>query len=445
MKGQETEKRGFGKMASTLYISHNGLTEPLGRSQVAPYLQGLWRRGHHVDVLSFEPAGHPPLGRLGFPWPHTAHIREPGSGWVSKIQDFNGGVKAAVESLERGYRKRSPVDLIHCRSYLPCAMGLFARHNFFARGKGRRRWSRELLKLARTGRPLPGRPGPKVIFDLRGFLPQEYVDAKHWSVLSSKYLWSKAFEAQLLATVDAVVVLTRRARSFLEKWYEQSGVDPPPMKVIPCCVDTHRFRRDEVTGKRIRERLGFTGPVMVYSGSLGSWYMAEEMAMAYEVLRRRSPSLCFMVLTQSPIEWIRRPLMRRGVLDEQVEITRCPHEEVPVYLSAADMGISFIRPALSKAASSPTKIAEYLSCGLPVVTNGGVGDLDDLAADSPHVHRIPRVTEQALVEWGSTIEFQVIRSQEVRTACRELAQERFHLQDVGVARYHELYQLLLEP
>ena len=137
--------------------------------------------------------------------------------------------------------------------------------------------------------------------------------------------------------------------------------------------------------------------------------------------------------------------MRRGVLDEQVEITRCPHDEVPVYLSAADIGISFIRPAPSKVASSPTKIAEYLACGLPVVINGGVGDLDDLAAGSPHVHRIPRVTEQALVDWASTIEFQVIGSQEVRAACRELAQERFHLQDVGVSRYHELYQFLREP
>jgi hypothetical protein len=41
---------------NVLYISHNGLTEPLGRRQVLPYVVGLAARGWHMTVLSFEKA-----------------------------------------------------------------------------------------------------------------------------------------------------------------------------------------------------------------------------------------------------------------------------------------------------------------------------------------------------------------------------------------------------
>ena len=37
-----------------LYISYDGMTDPLGRSQVLPYLQGLSERGHEITLLSCE-------------------------------------------------------------------------------------------------------------------------------------------------------------------------------------------------------------------------------------------------------------------------------------------------------------------------------------------------------------------------------------------------------
>src|SRR4051794_20204501 len=41
-------------MTSVLYITYDGLTDPLGRSQVLPYLTGLAERGHRITVLSCE-------------------------------------------------------------------------------------------------------------------------------------------------------------------------------------------------------------------------------------------------------------------------------------------------------------------------------------------------------------------------------------------------------
>jgi hypothetical protein len=37
-----------------LYISYDGMTDPLGESQVIPYLEGLSKLGHRIYILSFE-------------------------------------------------------------------------------------------------------------------------------------------------------------------------------------------------------------------------------------------------------------------------------------------------------------------------------------------------------------------------------------------------------
>jgi hypothetical protein len=40
--------------AHVLYITYDGLTDPLGQSQILPYLVGLSGRGHRITILSCE-------------------------------------------------------------------------------------------------------------------------------------------------------------------------------------------------------------------------------------------------------------------------------------------------------------------------------------------------------------------------------------------------------
>lgn len=37
-----------------LYLTYDGLSDPLGQSQVIPYIVGLSKRGHKIVVLSSE-------------------------------------------------------------------------------------------------------------------------------------------------------------------------------------------------------------------------------------------------------------------------------------------------------------------------------------------------------------------------------------------------------
>ena len=54
-------------------------------------------------------------------------------------------------------------------------------------------------------------------------------------------------------------------------------------------------------------------------------------------------------------------------------VTYASRQEVPEYLSIADCGIYFVRPTYSKKSSSPTKHAEMMGMGIPVICND-IGD-----------------------------------------------------------------------
>ena len=59
-------------------------------------------------------------------------------------------------------------------------------------------------------------------------------------------------------------------------------------------------------------------------------------------------------------------------------VVAAKHDRVPFYLRSADVGLFFVRPTFSKRASCPTKLGELLAMGIPVVTNAGIGDVDDI-------------------------------------------------------------------
>jgi hypothetical protein len=117
---------------------------------------------------------------------------------------------------------------------------------------------------------------------------------------------------------------------------------------------------------------------LVYAGKLGGWYMAGEMVDFFSVARLQVPDLRFLILTQSDPSIVEKEFVRAGVSGEAYRCLMVPPEQLPAHLCLADFAISFITPRFSKLAASPTKMAEYLAAGLPIVYNAGIGDLDDL-------------------------------------------------------------------
>ncbi len=117
--------------------------------------------------------------------------------------------------------------------------------------------------------------------------------------------------------------------------------------------------------------------------------------------------------------------------------------DVPSYLSAGDAGLAFIKPCFSKLASSPTKYAEYVGCGLPLIINAGIGDADTLVTRERAGALVSDFTEVEYGNAATVIEGFAGYAEQTRKRCREVAERLFDVRRVGGPRYARLYENVL--
>jgi glycosyltransferase involved in cell wall biosynthesis len=399
-----------------LFVSYNSLIEPLGPSQILPYVCGLGTT-YEMTVLSFEKpvrsaeedardraATEQRLAALGIRWIQLPYHKRPSL--PATMYDIRAGIARIVRE-----HRAAPFDLLHARGYVPSAIALGVKR--------------------RTGIPF--------LFDIRGLQAEEYADAGHWDPNGLKFRLTKWVEQRALAAADGIVTLTEAIRPILRQFPGvASRPSLPPWAVIPSCVDLDRFRFDAANRDRVRRELGLgERPVLVYSGSVGTWYLVDEMIAFYQVARERWPGLFFLAIVNRAPEEFAAALRAKGVADGDFRVTWARHDEVAAYLSAADAGIAFIRPCLSKLSSSPTKYAEYLACGLPLVANAGVGDVDVLLGpDGPGALVATQTREQYA---AAADRLRMLATAANRSRWRAAAEREFSTTGRALPAYRALY------
>lgn len=313
--------------------------------------------------------------------------------------------------------RRERFDVLHCRVHVPGVMADIART--FSSHK------------------------PKILFDIRGFFPEEFVDAGIWPADGTIYRTAKRIEKRLMKVSDGFVVLTEKARDILFPESHETGFDKHgrPVEVIPCCVDLERFADADANQRNvIRNELGINErKVFVYVGSFGGWYLTDEMIDLFAAARDRDPSSFALILTQRDKENIVKILRERGFAENDFFVGSVPSGEVPRYLSASDVAISFIKACYSKQSSSPTKLAEYLACGLPIIANRGVGDVDELIEKNGVGVLVDGFDKASYLSAMKKID----ELGDVAEKCRETAYREFDLETVGGVGYRRAYRRLI--
>ncbi|MBX3265915.1 MAG: glycosyltransferase [Acidobacteria bacterium] len=452
-------------MSRTLYICYFGVREPLVQTQVLPYLRELGKgiftaetrsRGEEVIATtpSAEAAATPPY-QGGEPDAGTeggeafvpievslltfepsraaadleeferirAELRAKGIEWDWLPYHKRPSAVATAWDIFRGayyiWRRIGRFDVLHGRVHVPTLMGALARK--FSLRK------------------------PKLLFDIRGFMPEEYTDAGIWPEGGLLYRGAKRVERWLMKESDAFVVLTEKAREILFPESKETGYDKHgrPVEVIPCCVDLEkRFAGDrEVLRQVYSEKLGIGGrKVFVHIGALGGLYLTREMAEVLAAFREKNPSVFALFLTQSDPMLIENELQARGFGASDYFVGRARPDEIEGYLSASDVGLSFVKATFATASRSPTKIPEYLACGLPLIANSGVGDVDLLIEG----HGVGALIEEFNLKSYLRAFDRVESLGNISAKCREVAGDEFDLKTVGGARYRRLYVSLTD-
>lgn len=345
---------------SVLFISYDGLLDPLGGSQILPYLHSIRQHPRPLHILSYEkPARFKAGGEL-----LKAELASSGIRWTPLSFTTRFGKLGKVWDLSRMYEVALYLQLkhrfgvIHCRSYQAMQVGALLR------------------KLT----------GVKVLFDMRGLWVDERVDGDIWkldnSVDASIFKLYKHVESNLLLSASHIVALTERV---LPELYKLSPDMSAPITVIPCCADFEHFILPTAKQRMAtRKELGLpeNAFVLSYLGSLGTWYMLEEMLQLFGQAATEREEVHFLLITKDWREEHEALIIALGLshLRTRIHVYEAKRDQVPSFIGCSDLMLSFIKPAYSKIASSPTKIAEALAVGVPVVSNAGIGDIDDMTA-----------------------------------------------------------------
>lgn len=384
-----------------LYLTYDGLTDSLGQSQVLPYLCGLAAH-FQITIISFEKPSYTDELRKSIADTCYQHAIN----WIPLPYHKNPPVLSTLYDLFilnntiSRLLKKNKFEIVHCRSYITALIGLS-------------------LKRKRN---------IKFLFDMRGFWADERVDGGLWNLknpaYSLIYKFFKTKEREFIQEADHVISLTNNAKQEIISWKLNT-----PITVIPCCVDLALFDRTKIEEKdqhELKTQLGI-GPndfVLLYLGSWGTWYMTLEMIDFFIKLRKHKPESKFLIITGDHVE------IQNSAIERDIIIKKIPRHKVPLFISLASCSVFFIKPAYSKKASSATKMAEIMAMNVPVITNPGWGDVEEIIQSAGGW----------LYETG-TSDFDLKKFDEKITNGYEYCRENLSLES-GITKYNAVYKKL---
>ena len=310
---------------------------------------------------------------------------------------------------------RERPDILHCRSYMATVIAL-------------------LIKLVF--------PDLRVVFDPRGFWPEEGIVEGRWSETSLTFRLWKRIEKYVISRSDITIALSE---SFAEHIH---NIDPQtPCQVIYTSVDVEKFKLARGLREQRRKQLGLCdSKVFVYNGSLGSWHAPELLARIYGSLRQAAGDAKLLVLTTFGKQKLEAVFQRNGLHANEFLITVAKPNEVASYLAAADYGLVPLRDIdrngpMTVVADTMigTKVAEYLASGLPIVVNRRVGGIRSLMAESKIGVFFDSDEPQEMVSRFKDV---VKNYRSYRTECDYVADRYFSLDQVARS-YFTVYKQLV--
>ena len=403
---------------NVLYISYDGMTDPLGQSQVLPYLVNLTKLGYHFHLISCEKEevfekGKATIAQIcsnnNIDWHPLPYTKKPPI--FSTIKDVR-----AIKKLARKIHQKNGIQLTHCRSYISALIGMGMKQKF----------------------------GIPFLFDMRGFWPDERVDGKIWN--KSKFPFNKVYsffknkEKAFLENANHTISLTFNGKNTIHSWDFIKG-NPIPISVIPTCADLDHFDFNQhPQNNQLKKEWGIPEQdfVLAYLGSLGTWYMGEEMLAFFKHWQQQKPNSTFLFISKDNPNEIKKQAKSMGIPSDKIVVQGAERSILPEVLSFVDASIFFILPVFSKRASSPTKQAELLGMGIPLICNANVGDTNEILEKEGAGIVLPELNTQTYQNAIQAFDQQVFEKNQLRS----IAQKHFSLTG-GVKTYAAVYKELI--
>ncbi len=392
-----------------LYITYDGILEPLGESQVLAYQERL-SKDHDIFLLSYEKPvdllNSKEFDRIerrikaaGIQWFRLRYHKAPSS--LATLFDILCGIFFCVWLV-----RKEKIQFLHTRSYVPSLIGLFLKKYF----------------------------GVDYIFDMRGFWVDERIDGGLWRKTDKKYQVGKYFEKQFFLTASKVISLTHAGVREIKK-FSYIAPEYDRISVIPTCANLNKFAPIKANFRNDAFTLG-------YLGTATTWYLFEDTVKCFSLFLQEIPEAKILIVNRGEHDFIKDKLRLYNIPMSSVSIESATHDQVPELINKMDASIFFIKPTFSKQSSAPTKLAELLGCGVPCLVNDGVGDMSKIILENNVGVVIKNFDRKEIVK-----SFRMLKALSteggIRQRCRATALDNFSLSE-GVKRYNEVYGAIVE-
>ena len=330
--------------------------DQLGHSQIIPYILGIKDKVSDLYVISFEKKNNKlnkneifnTLQKKKINWKPLNFTNK--FFFIIKIFDI---LKIIYFPFLLSVINK--INIVHCRGHIPAIAGLLLK---------------KIFKI-------------KFIFDCRGFWADERFDDGNWNKKKIFYIliykFFKTLERSFFKNSDHIVVLTNVAKEILIKNY---SINEDRISVIPCCADYSKFKINSTNIKSdMKKNMGFddTHIILGYIGTLSNLYMVKEMIYFFKKLHNNNSNFRFLIVTKdknkinSLINTDDKFLLENNL----ISFKDADGGNISDYINLFDISLCFVLSSNARKASSPTKVGESLACGVPVICNKNVGDLND--------------------------------------------------------------------
>ena len=366
----------------TTYLTTDSIMEGVGSSQILPLVLRLADSGVQMNLITFE--------KLGRNFEVSELLLNNGIEWTSLEFNHNGVIGGAKRLFEL-VKTVGKTDIIHARSDIPAVAGILSRE-------------------------------APVLWDVRSlwtdqkvFMENSPIKKQTLKIGQTLESFSSNFSAGMSTLTESIVPVLQNRHYRI----------PNIRTVVPTSVDLLRFQFSESMPHEIK---------CLFSGTYNNYYDLQGSAAFVKALR---------TLVPIEVSWARPSESSRLNLDVgEDNVFSVTQNEMSQTIPKYSFGMSICKSNAGDTlkAAMPTKIAEFLACGRPIVISKGIGDLEHFLSEFK-AGIVIDVESDNLNEKAEEL-IDMLLDSETPNQCRSLAERYFDI-DKGLMKYLEVYNSIL--
>ncbi len=379
------------------FLTSDGILDNLGQSQIIPYLDGLSKK-YKLQIISFEKKNN--IKNKKFYNEVFDELKKKNISWKYFKYYDNKILKLFEYLYSITYINLSIIKnknlIIHLRSY---SAGIMLFPSIY------------ILKL-------------NIIFDMRGLWIHERVDRNYLNTSNYYYKFLLYLEKKLLDKSKIIITLTEEAKIFLKNKF-QSQTNNKKIVVLRTYTKTKKFGFNS-NNKNI---------TFCYLGSDSNAYNLNKTLNAMVEISKNLNNVKFKFLINNNNKKFINTIQKSHLADPFYSIIQAKHHEVPDILRFCDIGIFYANENFSIKASFPTKIAEYIASGMPILCNNFNNDVSNIVLKN-NLGVISNFQKDNIIADTSKV-IQLLTTQN-RVRIRNYAKKELDI-SIGINNYEKIY------